>query len=339
MKTANITLFESAQANFRLSLQTMYEKTKIDGSVQNKVFYNPQNDSLTANVGTFLCFYYYLPEDFRATQAVYTSTAHIYYIRQIFEEMHSYLNAPDLLMNADGTKIINPKYANALTISDIGKKLDWISLRVYLDENGTLCVGITTSKSNGYTSNLIIKEFLSIYDIIMHLDFASIEYQSIILDMISKMSKTNYPRANYAPQNNNYVNNYNNRRTTSQYQQPAQFGQGRSFPSYAQPQVPNYQTRPTPNTQAAPGMYQPQFQQKQSNSGVVLPPRAVEKSGSNVPPTQVSGLSEPNENTSETRSGKKIFNLNDVENIPIEDESLSTADISEEEALNDIFQD
>ena len=114
MKTSTITLWENPQANFRLTLNTLYEKTKPDGTTQNKVYYNTQTEALNANAGVFLCFWYYVPEDFRASQAVFTASSHIYYIRKMFREIESRLAEPDLIVGDD--KQVSP--------SSIGIELD-----------------------------------------------------------------------------------------------------------------------------------------------------------------------------------------------------------------------
>ena len=333
MKTSSITLFESPQASFRLTLQTMFEKLKADGTTQSKIFYNQQNESLNANVGTFLCFYYYVPEDFRATQAVFTSTAHIYYIRKAFEEIHQYLLSSDLIIDVNGVKTINPKYADPIVVSEIGKKQDWISLRVFIDErsNSNLCVGIMTSKSNNYTSNLLVKEFLAIYDIIQHLDFATLEYNAVLLELISRNMKTYTPRQTSYNYNNNYNPQYSARRPMPNQN----FNMNTGF-NNQQPVMPRYQKIATNPVQ--PDMTKPVTNQEQYSSvpSSVLPPRpATVVSASKPSVSEQTPVTPVKENKPERVS---LTQFEKIENIPVEEESLSLTNPDDEEYLNEIFE-
>ena len=304
MKNMTLTLFESSQACFRLTLQTLYERIKPDGTVQNKVFYNRNNDSINANLGTFLCFYYYVADDFSATKAVFTTSAHIYSIRQAVTEIHNRIyaisNDKTALTKINGKLVLNAKYTDDVVIQNIGKKSDWISFRVYVDEaTNNLMVGIITSKSSGYTSNLFISEFYQVYDIIMHLDFASIEMNALILEMVSRM-------------NNLQGRNVQPRRTQS------------AFPRYAAP-YGNFQEKPTISepveqsvTTAAPHVYKnsvsfqtvPNYKGYQTRENVHEETKTV-SSAAPLPPRDVQ---------TETSKSKPIMNLDEIENIDVGDD-------------------
>ena len=58
MKNSKLVLFESSQAFFRLSVDTMYEKLKADGTTQSSVYINTQKESGTFRPSVFLVFTY-----------------------------------------------------------------------------------------------------------------------------------------------------------------------------------------------------------------------------------------------------------------------------------------
>lgn len=334
MKTSTITLWENPQANFRLTLNTLYEKTKPDGTTQNKVYYNTQTEALNANAGVFLCFWYYVPEDFRASQAVFTASSHIYYIRKMFREIESRLSEPDLIVGDDKTGyIINTKYAEPVLVDSIGKKGDWISLRIFLDENNNTCVGIETSKSNHYTSNLLVKEFYAINDLIQHIDFANLEYNAVMLEMITMLLKNGGSRANtYATRPAYYDNRGYQRPQQPSYTGYAGTGYNSNYNdpyrnSGAAPQARPQQPRP-----AAPQQAQPQFRQ------TPLPPRASGNQQYQTPnKVEETPSSYPQHEEEEPTTKRPSINMSDMEKIPVEDESLSIMDPDDASYIDDIF--
>lgn len=210
MKNTKLYLYENLTANFRLSISTMYERTKPDGTIQQGVYINQAKETATFRVANFLVFEY-LTDDYTTTKGVYTTIPHIYKIRQIFKRMADLLNDDASYVDVNGEKEISPNAANPLVIDGIGKNQDWISLSLTMCKDQTKvisypAVAIQYSKSNGYSSLLTKDEFLSIYDIVDHLDFASLANQAVMIELQAGHS---------APTNNSYNNNYNNNYKTT----------------------------------------------------------------------------------------------------------------------------
>jgi len=208
MKNSKLILFESSGANFRLSIDTMYEKVKQDGTTQNTIYINKEKETGTFRPSCFLVFTY-LTDDFNTTKGIYTTVPHIYRIRQAFEVMHQMLADENSMINVEGVVTVAPNYAEPIVIDNLNlKNNDWISLTLstYKDENSLATyrgVALQHSKSNGYSSMLTEDEFNTIYDLIMHLDYVSIENQATIIELLSrvgvKSASTGYTPAPAAP--------------------------------------------------------------------------------------------------------------------------------------------
>ena len=192
MKNSKLVLFESTQAYFRLSVDTMYEKLKADGTTQSSVYLNTQKESGTFRPSVFLVFTY-LTDDFNTTKGIYTSVPHIYRIREQFEVMKNMLLSPDAFTTIEGVTQVTPAYAEPVVIDNLSQKNnDWISLMLTVckDTNSLVArpaVAIQHSKSGGFSSLLTADEFLTIYDLIMHIDYASLENQAVILELLSRV--------------------------------------------------------------------------------------------------------------------------------------------------------
>ena len=193
MKNSKLILFESTQAFFRLSIDTMYDKLKADGTTQSSVFINTQKEAGTFRPSVFLVFTY-LTDDFSTTKGIYTTVPHMFRIREQFEVMKRMLQSEDAFTTIDGSIAVNPAYAEPVVIDNLSiKNNDWISLMLTVckDTNSLAArpaVAIQHSKSGGFSSLLTADEFLAVYDIIMHLDFASLENQAVIIELLSRLS-------------------------------------------------------------------------------------------------------------------------------------------------------
>lgn len=300
MKNSKLILFENTQANFRLSVDTMYEKQKQDGTVQNTVYINPQKESGTFRPSCFLVFTY-LTDDFNTTKGVYTTVPHMYRIRQAFETMHQFLNDPNAFIDIEGALGIAPSYSQPIVVDNLSmKNNDWLSLTLstYKDQTSLVNrpgVAIQHSKSNGYSSLLTGEEFESIYDTIIHMDFVSLENQAVIIELLSRTGMR-APAQQPQPANNfaNYVNNAApnaGRYPTNNYQPRTGYTASRAA-------TPAYQTQvPQPTVQAA---------------AVPQPARTSPTQQSSLPPRPAT-------------SGPKIT-MESVKDIEVEDMSLDDSD-------------
>jgi hypothetical protein len=205
IKSTRLVIFENSTANFRLSVDTMLQKPRPDGSESSLVFIGKGGQG-TFRPSVFLVFTY-LTDDYKSTQGVYTSFAHMYKIRSMFEQMHQYLNQPDAFVDVNGEMTTSPKYSQPLILDNIGKNNDWVSLMLtrYKDPNSTKflpAVAIQISKSGGYSSLLSGTEFEAVYDAIVHLDLVNLENQAVLLDLISKTvpeEDDHQGQSNYTP--------------------------------------------------------------------------------------------------------------------------------------------
>ena len=301
MKNSKLVLFESSQAFFRLSVDTMYEKLKADGTTQSSVYINTQKESGTFRPSVFLVFTY-LTDDFNTTKGIYTSVPHIYRIREQFEVMRNMLTSPDAFTTVDGNITVSPAYAEPVVIDNLSQKNnDWISLMLTVckDTNSLVArpaVAIQHSKSGGFSSLLTADEFLTIYDLIMHIDYASLENQAVILELLSRIVAKGGSAGNV----NSFLQQHNSTPVT-----PAT-SYGRTV-SRA-PVAPAYQ-RPQQASVSAP-----------VSQGAKLPPR----------PAQVTPAPAPVQQNSSTPK----INMNAIKDIPVEEDDMS---LDDSDAVDAIF--
>lgn len=266
MKNSKLTLFESKTANFRLSLDTMYEKQNQDGSSSSLVYINSEKGTGTFRPSCFLVFTY-LTDDFTTTKGIYTTVPHIYKIRQAFSYTHDQLHNPEAFVHIDGSLGVSPNFAEPITIANLNLRTgDWISLTLT-----TVCTGenmvsavpgvaVQHSKSNGYSSLLTMDEFDTIYDLIMHIDFVTVENQAVIIELLSRATSTGNTNQ-VAPQ-------YHQAATRTPYQTaPRTTAPAYQTSRYSAPQVAQRgQAQPAPRVKAPE---QPVAQQTQAP----IPPR------------------------------------------------------------------
>ena len=301
MKNSKLVLFESTQAFFRLSIDTMYEKLKADGTTQSSVYINTQKESGTFRPYVFLVFTY-LTDDFNTTKGIYTSVPHIYRIREQFEVMRSMLLNPEAFTTVDGAIAVSPAYAEPVVIDSLSQKNnDWISLMLTVckDTNSLVArpaVAIQHSKSAGFSSLLTADEFLTIYDLIMHLDYASLENQAVILELLSRINTKGAGTSGA----NAFAQQYNNVPTT-----PAT-SYGRTV-SRA-PVAPAYQ-RPQQAAVSAPVA-----------KGVKLPPRPAQAQPAPAPVVE------------QPATAPKVSMAN-IKDIPVEEDDMSLDDTDAVDAI------
>lgn len=295
MKNSKLILFESTQAFFRLSVDTMYEKLKADGTTQSTVYINSQKESGTFRPSVFLVFTY-LTDDFNTTKGIYTSVPHIYRIREQFEVMKNMLLSPDAFTTVEGAISVSPAYAEPVVIDNLSQKNnDWISLMLTVckDTNSLVArpaVAIQHSKSGGFSSLLTAEEFLTIYDVIMHIDYASLENQAVILELLSRVVSKPATTSSFLQHNTTPVT-------------PAT-AYGRSVSRT--PAAPAYQ-RPQQASVSAP-----------VSQGAKLPPRPAQAAPAPVAST--------------TAAAPKVSMAN-IKDIPVEEDDMSLDDSDAVDAI------
>lgn len=275
MKNCSMNIFENRNANFRLSVNTMFVRTNMGAETDN-VFITSDGNNGYFKPSVFLVFTY-LTDDRTTTASIFTSYPHLYKIRTAFEEMHRRLLDPTAVQYNDNDILINEKYKSPVVISDIGKNKDWIALNFLVcnlnnnnDATKQLTVSLELSKTGGYASILSIDEFNSIYDTIMHLDLVSIEATVISYALIEKL----------------HTNNNGSSSQTNYYHRP-QSANGYSNNSYYTPKESSAHT-PTYNRYSA--VSEPQKRVPTVSSApasVSLPPRPVNAAAPVATPSPV----------------------------------------------------
>lgn len=292
---ANITLFESTIACFKLSVETLFTRKRQDGSVGNLVYVTDKGTAVL-NPSIYLVFTY-KGDTYENTKTLYTSYPQLFRIREAMEQVKQLVHNKKGFVEVESVLMVRPENQSPISVGEIGKSKKSISFMLNTIDSGeegmpTKIPGVTIQLSDSeFASVLTVEEFLTIYSIVMNLDLTTIQVQLSSLFLQSEggvapvYGQPVYQQPVYQPQ---------------YQQQPAPAAQQPYQPrqSYTQPasvpqqarygSAPMKQTRtmtggkPQSNQQPAPAAQQP-------NAG--LQPRTQEKqivNLKNVEETQVS---------------------------------------------------
>lgn len=233
----SMVLFDSTNASFKLSIESIFTKTNQIGGFSPLV-YTTQAGTGNLNPNIYLLFQY-KSETFDKGNTLYTSYPQLFRIREAIETIKNLVaDESGFVRDEAGNIMVKQEYVEPVVVANIGKQNKWLSFKLVV--LSTTEEGVTTSlpgvsieiSSAGYASTLTVEEFLTVYTIIKDINLASIQCMMSLafLDSDDTMA-------------------------------PAQ-GQ-----FYAQPAQPQYQQRPYPQQaqfQAQPRYNNPQRQQRRA---------------------------------------------------------------------------
>lgn len=321
---AEMVLFDSTIAQFKLSIKGTLTRDRNDGSTQNLIYkksYTNQRtkkESVTLNMdpNVYLVFTY-RGESYETSSSLYTSYPQLFGIRAAIEEVKDLLINPETFEEIEGILEVKPQFQNPYTIQNIGRDNSWISFSVAtveeIDAESNIkrkIPGATIWISESeYASPMTAEEFLTVYSIVKDIDLASIQMQLSMLAIQQDNDPSNAP-AYSAP-----VSQAPSRRQP-QFQQatPQQFNQ-----QPTQQKFGNAPSRGTFKPRTAPPVskFQPEedldSEPEQNYTKIQQPQRG------NLPPR---------------KSEKTIVNMKAVEETP-----SHNIDFNDPDALDSIFDD
>ncbi len=344
MNSLQLNLFESTNANFRLSVNGMFSKKNPTTNADFPLIRVSQNGNATCAPNVFLVFTY-MTDSFETTKSVYTSNPHMSRIRTAMSFIYNALGDKDTFINNNGVLIVNDKYREPQIIANIGKKNAWISLRItadsLLDPNNNQMPAIELALSESQsTCILTLDEFYTLYEIIEHISLPEMALIMSVAELNDQGRRPAAPQQNY----NNYGGNYGG--YNRQAQQPRQY-QPRQ---YAAPNqygatttgANNYTNTPASTTSQAQythqntyatGNWMPHSAANQTPAQDALAPEVTPYNFMNNTPSTPISRSEnfPPKGGLQPRSGSLMGNTNAIESIPTEDLDLG------DEGLEDLF--
>lgn len=309
--TENI-LFESMNASFKLSINSMLTKSKQDGTDQNLVFVNQNNGKGTFRPSVFVVFTY-LTNEYETTKSLWTSFPHVHKLRAMFNQIAEQLTAEDSFIQVEGNGlVVNPAYSQGVLLENIGKDASWMSIRLApcVDEVARTVsrgVAIELSKTNGYSSLLNEDEFLSIVTMINDINLTTIS----LLETIIALQANN---AGSAP--NTYVNTK----------------QG----NYQAPQRGNYNNNYAPPTPAARPSYQTSQPSRSVGKPTAQTPRPAPRPSQQPTPvaSDPSYFEEPESFIESVQPKKKVMNFDEIDKVSVPETDLNLDDSG---AIDDLF--
>jgi len=303
-----IVLFDSTIAQFKLSVEAMFTRSRQDGSVSNLAYVTDKGVA-SLNPSIYLVFSY-KGATFEETKNLYTSYPQLFKIRKALDEVRDLLEDNKGFLNVDGVLTVNPTYQDPVVIANIGKQDKWMSISLAAIDSsaeGDVAVkipGVTLQLSDSeYVSVLTAEEILTIYSIIRDIDLTTVQVQLSSLFLMAEDGIVAQPIYQQPYQQNQYQ---------PQPQQPYQQPQYQPQPQQPvrQPQQPRYGAAPVrqaPVTRTAPAPHQPAPTSQPQSQPAGLPPRKNEK---------------------------QIVNLKAIEETPV-----SHVSFDDDKAISDIFND
>jgi hypothetical protein len=300
---ANITLFESTIACFKLSVEALFTRKRQDGSVGNLVYVTDKGTAVL-NPSIYLVFTY-KGDTYENTKTLYTSYPQLFRIREAMEEVKQLVHNKKGFVEVEGVLMVRPENQSPVSVGEIGKSKKSISFMLNTIDSGeegmpAKIPGVTIQLSDSeFASVLTVEEFLTIYSIVMNLDLTTIQVQLSSLFLQSEggvapvygqpMYQQPY-QPQYQPQPAPQQQPYQPRQSYTQPQSAPQQARYGSAPMKQNRTMTGSKPQPAPATQEAPQGQATTRQQ--TNQG--LQPRAQEKNIVNlksVEETQVSQVS------------------------------------------------
>ena len=322
MKQYTLTIMDNSTANFRLTFTCLFERTINDKTI-NAVWHNTNQDqdgnskdAYSFKPSCFLNFTFVSPEDYSQTKTLPTALPHIYKIRRAFQAMYDITMDPNALIEDNGNLLVNQAVNTNVVIDGINlAKGDWISLDYTVlknDYTGQLEPGVilTTSRNNGYGSTLSLDEFYTLYDVIMHLDYVTLQHQAINIYFAEKGKAA-------GGSTTSAKGGYNKPAAPANY--------SRQSTGYTPRQASGYQ----PAAPATPAYQKPAAQPSASAKAAAIPTTQVRTA-----PTQTNNNPLPSRPATAQTPSKPKINLADMESQPVDVEDIN---LDENEEINNIF--
>lgn len=242
LNSLSLTLFESTNANFRLTTNVMFNKENSQTKVKYPLIKVTQSGNAKCEPSTFLVFTY-TEGSFESDVSVYTSNPHLLKIRSILEDLKEGFLSDQAFIQTENGLVVADDYVEPRSIAHIGSQGKWIAFRfvadAIVDNNNNNIPAVEITLANAPKACILtIDEFLSIYTIINDL---SLPQMALIASVAALNSRNDQPvnqnrggyNNAYANANSNYGNNYTNRN-----QQPRQYNT-----NYGQPQNSGFAQR------------------------------------------------------------------------------------------------
>ena len=324
MNSLQLTLFESTNAKFRLSINGMFSKKNTQTNTDYPLIRVSQSGNATCAPNVFLVFTY-MTDSFETTKSVYTSNPHMVKIRRALGYLLDAVENGSAFIEQNGQLFVDNKYAEPQVIANIGRKNSYVAFRLtadaLLDPNGHYLPSLEITLSEApATCVLTLDEFYAIYEIINQ---TSLPQMALTMSAI-ELGTLNTP----APQQRgqNYQAQPRQQYTQRTFQPAQQYYNNQAAPRPVQSQAQNYNNGggyvPRPAAVQTPAAQNPNLETAAANpfptQETVTPESFMPKnSGSNQMPPR--------------STGKSMMKSIDIDSIPTDDLDLG------DEGLQDLF--
>ena len=310
-------LFDSTSASFRMTVEGVFIKKNPTGNYSDLVYVSNQgNGSLNPNI------YVTFSNKAEGAKALYTSYPQIPKFRKAMGKIADILDSEAGFVDVDGMLTVDPKYAQPVSITNIGKQSRWVSFKLVTVESGDngvvtavpgVAITISDENESSYTSVLTDDEFMTVYHIVKDINLPQIQISMSLAFLAADDGGQQMMRQAPAPQYGNfaqpqqqYYNNYNNG-PQNNYQNGGYNG------GYSRPQNNGgYQNQPRYNNNVAPRAV------ANSAQPVVSQPVQTPNAGQQMTPRQPVNLP--------PRTEKTIVNMRAVEETPVSDINFDNLD-------------
>lgn len=341
MNSLQLTLFESTNANFRLSVNGMFSKKNPTTNADFPLIRISQNGNATCAPNVFLVFTY-MTDSFETSKSVYTSNPHMSRIRTAMSFIYNALSDKDTFINNNGVLIVNDKYREPQIIANIGKKNGWISLRItadsLLDPNNNQMPAVELALSESQSACILtLDEFYTLYEIIANISLPEMALIMSVAELNDQNRRPAAPQQNY----NNY-GGYNRQVQQPRQYQPRQYATSNQYVAsttgnngYVNAPAPTTQAQYTHQNTYATGNWMPHSAAAQTPVQNAPAPEVTPQTFmSSTPSTPISRNDNfPPKSGLQPRSGSLMGNTNVIESMNIPTEDLDLGD----EGLEDLF--
>lgn len=280
----SMVLFDSTNAHFKLSVETIFTKFNATGGFSPLVYIG-QSGIANLNPNIYLMFTY-KSDTYDKGNYLYTSYPQIYRIREAMNKVKNLIcDGTAFTKDENGMLMVKPEYKTPIVLTNIGKQNKWLSFTPLITnsvEEGVSStipgVSLEISSTNGYASVLTVEEFLTLYTIINDLNLANLQAMMSIAFLncdnfpapVSQHAYNNYhaaPQGGYQQPRQNYANSTQSYTGTGRQQYQLTGGQYQQYPTqkFSTPAHQQYQQQPL------------QQQNNSNNNSNHLPPRPQEK--------------------------------------------------------------
>lgn len=243
-KTASLSLFDSTNASFRLSIETKFTKTSQNGNINSLVYVTAKTGIAVLNPNIYLVFTY-KTDTYNSDYMLYTSYPQLHVIRAEMKKIVDIITNDDsYYVGDDGALRVKQEFQTPAIVANIGKQNKWISFKAVTipgSDDGTASaipgVTIEISTTNGLASVLTRDEFLTIYNIIEDLNLIDLQATMSLAYLFAENGSYG---ATIAPMQGQFGNGGAYQNAGNQFHQQPQQGQRQQYGGnnggYRQPQ-------------------------------------------------------------------------------------------------------